>query len=340
MVDKRIKYILYILMIISLFFTIKSKVHALTNVQNMQFSTTTYYKIYSVDYLLINAPSNFLKNYGVGYVNFQMLEVNNVSGTNQIYDITLYGSSGSRFSCTFDSVSNYADNTAERTALNVVCPVKMVNNEYITKLRLGRDGAWGNLDVFISQYWSFTQDIQTSQDISNAINSMSSSIISNNNTTNQQQIQQMQNISTNIQNQTNQQHQDSQAINQSIQDTNNTLKDSSTDNQKAQETFDSLNQNMASNSTISDLLLMPIHLLQKILNGLQGSCSSINVGQLFGEDFILPCINIADIIGSTLWGIIDVICSGFLAYHIGKRFVIIFNQFTNLKEGGLESAYD
>lgn len=95
----------------------------------------------------------------------------------------------------------------------------------------------------------------------------------------------------------------------------------------------------ASDGPISNMVLMPITLLNAYINGINGSCTSFNLGNLYGTDIIFPCIDISNYLGSTLWNIIDVLFSGFMIFMIGKKFVKIFNDFTNLKDNQVDELY-
>ena len=127
---------------------------------------------------------------------------------------------------------------------------------------------------------------------------------------------------------------------QKLDDLNDTMKDESAPSNsdvssKASE-WASLN---ASDTPISVMLLMPITLLNAYSNGLNGTCSPYNLGNLYGTDLILPCINISNYIGATLWNVIDVLFSGLMIYAMGKKFVRIFNDFTNLRDNQVDELY-
>ena len=97
--------------------------------------------------------------------------------------------------------------------------------------------------------------------------------------------------------------------------------------------FDDFNDMLPTNNTISSLIALPITLYTKILNGISGTCSSINLGSLYGTNLILPCVNIGQYLGNTLWVLIDTIFSGMTVYFISKSMIKAFNNFTSLKEG-------
>lgn len=92
-----------------------------------------------------------------------------------------------------------------------------------------------------------------------------------------------------------------------------TLKD---DNVNISESSITDNSASVSDSPISDLLILPIKLLNNISNGIQGACTTFNLGNLFGTEIILPCINLESILGSFLWGLIDSLFCIFLIYNV------------------------
>lgn len=119
-----------------------------------------------------------------------------------------------------------------------------------------------------------------------------------------------------------------------IKDTNDTLKDDSIDDNNTSSTLEDLSEDLPTNSVISDLLLLPVRLFQSILNSINGSCRSFNLGSLYGSDLTLPCINIENLIGSNLWSVIDILFCGAFVLIIRKKFVDIFENLTELRNGG------
>ena len=117
--------------------------------------------------------------------------------------------------------------------------------------------------------------------------------------------------------------------------TENTQKiiDDTVDDNSISSAFESFNDYLDDNSTITQLITLPITLYTAILNNLNGSCSPFNLGKLYGEDLILPCINISQYLGNSLWTMIDIIISGFAIYAISKKMIKIFNNFSSLREG-------
>lgn len=135
-------------------------------------------------------------------------------------------------------------------------------------------------------------------------------------------------------NQNQQQIQEQRETNEKLDDIDDTLNDqtiNSPDNG-----LNNMKQQLPTNSVISDLLLMPIRLLQSIVNSLGGTCSSFNLGSLYGTNLIMPCIDIESYLGSAIWTFIDLVFSGMFVLVIRKKFIQIWENITNLRSGGNE----
>lgn len=122
-------------------------------------------------------------------------------------------------------------------------------------------------------------------------------------------------------------------IKDSVNNVDDTLKDDNIDNNNVSSTFEEFNSFLDDNSTITQLITLPITLYSSILNNVGGSCQPFNLGSLYGEDLILPCVNIGNYLGSILWGMIDLIISGFAVYFISKKLIKVFNNFSSMKDG-------
>lgn len=120
---------------------------------------------------------------------------------------------------------------------------------------------------------------------------------------------------------------------------NNSINDSTIDSSGATSSSSEWNSKNATNGTITQLLTLPITLLQAIVNGISTSCSSFSLGTLFGTNITLPCINLSNLIGDGLYTTIDILFSGFMILAIGKKLIKIFNDFTNLKSNQIDELY-
>lgn len=127
-----------------------------------------------------------------------------------------------------------------------------------------------------------------------------------------------------------------QNINNAVNETNNTIKDDTVDNNSISSTIQNGSNQIASNNSITQLLTLPISLYQNILNSVSGSCSSFSLGTLYNHQLTLPCINLQNLLGSTLYSIIDILISGLFILSFRKKMVDIFNNMTSLKDRGNE----
>lgn len=129
------------------------------------------------------------------------------------------------------------------------------------------------------------------------------------------------------------------SVSNAINNVNNSLNDSTppsgTEISGSSSEWNSYNSD---NGVINNLVLMPVTLLNSFVNGMNNSCSSYDLGELWGEHIILPCINLSDMLG-TVWSIIDIILSGVFIFVFGKQCVKIFNDFTNLRSGQIDTLY-
>lgn len=119
-----------------------------------------------------------------------------------------------------------------------------------------------------------------------------------------------------------------------IRNVDGTLKDDSVDSSDS--SINNLKTKIPTNSVISDLLLLPVRFLQNFVNALGSSCSQFNLGSLYGTNLYMPCINIQNYLGSGIWTTIDLIISGLFVYKLRKKFIEIYENLTNLKNGGNE----
>lgn len=119
-----------------------------------------------------------------------------------------------------------------------------------------------------------------------------------------------------------------------VNNIDDTLNDDTIDDSNTTGTLEDLSEDLPTNSVISDLLLLPVRLFQNIVNSINGSCSPFNLGSLYGSNLTLPCINIESLIGSALWSVIDILFCGAFILIIRKKFVDIFHNLTDLRNGG------
>lgn len=89
------------------------------------------------------------------------------------------------------------------------------------------------------------------------------------------------------------------------------------------------------NDPLSYLLTLPTQLINQIVS-MSDTCSSIDLGTLYGVHLILPCINLENHLGSDLWNTLDIILSVGLLSVILKNFYDTISNLLTL--GGEKEA--
>lgn len=313
------------------------------NISNGQISATYY-----------GDHRPYFKGYGEGYVLFSVLTSNSsTSAVDQISGIVVRNSNDV-FTCDIGSNTSYIDSLEQRVLYTVKCYVNFPSGRGLDAIRIDRSDTYGILKVSFSQYITFISK-DSGVDVSSivtAINNASSDLMnySNGFYNNWNALfPKIDNIYSSLVSIGENTDDILTAINNiknsAIATANNTeqikndIKDSSIDSNNASSSASTWSNKNASNGTITNLLTLPISLLQNILNGIQTSCSNFSLGTLFDTELILPCINLSDLIGSTLFNVIDLLFSGFMILNIAKKLIKIFNDFTNLKSNQIDEIY-
>lgn len=143
-------------------------------------------------------------------------------------------------------------------------------------------------------------------------------VIINNNNINTQNIIDSQNNTTNA-----------------INDINDTLQDTTIDNQAIGNEL--ANITTITDTPITDLLTLPVTLLQRLYNSLSNSCSSYSIPFGFGlTDYTLnlPCINLGHekYLGRVVWGTIDDLICLIMVFSIFKMIIWFYSSWTTLKD--------
>lgn len=122
-----------------------------------------------------------------------------------------------------------------------------------------------------------------------------------------------------------------QETNSKLDGIDNSINNSNVENPSSK--FEEFENMLPENGVITELITLPISLFQNVLGSINGTCTEYNLGNLLGTELKLPCINISNYIGSTLWNVIDILFSGFFVLVIGKKMIKAFNGFTSMEEG-------
>lgn len=288
----------------------------------------------SINQNIYRNNNNIFSNWGRSYISFNVMVTNyNTGGT--IYPIKQISvtSTSNIFVCNIGNTSIDFDYTQNGYIYDVICDVNIgVNGIQSIDINFDNYDAQDGVYVATSQYMTIYQNLelniaqvlQQQQAITQGYLNTIHSAIDLNGTYIVSAIQALQT-------------QQIQAINnntQAVNGVNDSINDSSTDDPTND--LNDMNQNEISNSVISDLLLLPLNMFQRIINSINGTCSTFNLGSLYGSNLTLPCIDVPSIIGSNLWGVIDILFSGIFVLSIRKKFVDIFENITSLKDRGNE----
>lgn len=264
----------------------------------------------------------YWNNWGPGYLHFTF-SVNKIDGSSTSPIVmprsAIAESNNTQYICDIGTIES-SNSTFSGSVYSATCPMTMgsngLNRIYI---RL-----FDNQQNSLSTYrFVLTNAITFETADSNQVNIDISSI--NNKT--QQQID---NDNANTQSIINSQQQTTNAID----NVNDTLQDDTVDDPSSDIT--DMKNKIATNNSVSQLLTLPIQLYQNILNSVSGSCSSFSLGSLYNHNLTLPCINLQNLLGSTLYNIIDILISGLFILSFRKKMVDIFNHMTSLNDRGNE----
>lgn len=125
---------------------------------------------------------------------------------------------------------------------------------------------------------------------------------------------------------------DTAAIKQEIAETNQIIHDSNISSDTSDTIDDILEfgDNETTYGPVADLILLPLTLFGAFYSSFGGSCSSYNLGTLMNHQIILPCIDLEDVLGSSLYAIIDIAISLFMIYNIVLMCIRSFDRITSL----------
>ena len=330
------RVLVYILLgIVFCFFVLNKDVHAdMATPQEIIFDNTTYSTYYEIP---VFYPTRDLRiRISDRLRNFSTIGTEN---TNLILDIcssvplniwrTYAAGSGCSTSCFSQLVQikqipnltcrtyTYNDNKAYR----IVLPINLWNMSGVTSPELDnisfddRITLSTNLphDVYASIYGAYYSSIGF--DINNQ-----DALFSDLNQTQQNILNKQNEINNNIND-----------VKNGVNDVNSSINNDNVDDPSS--SINSFKDKIASNGVITQLIGLPVTLFSKVLNSVNGTCSTYNLGSLFGTDLILPCVNIQNYLGTSLWSIIDVLISGLFVYSISRKFIKVFESMSSMNEG-------
>lgn len=183
-------------------------------------------------------------------------------------------------------------------------------NDYVTTNQ-------GGLFMIRSDWSDVIYSDDNTSIITGSVNNASNSIINNQNS----------NTNTIINNQ----NQNQAQTNENLNNINDSL-----NNDEAPDTSTAFSDiKLDSDNAVSDLVLMPITYINRILSLSKNTCASYSIDfGIFNSDYKLtfPCIKVENYLGSNLWAIIDYLICFFMIYEIILLFVSVYEDITSLRD--------
>ena len=221
------------------------------------------------------------------------------------------------------TIQNFNNYLVSGSCINLICTYRLNFSFSFTASKSGTIYLAIPLDVpyIVHGFQYVSADVtsygqnQNNSDIINNNNQNTQNIINNNNQNTQQII--------NSQNETT----------EAIENLNDTLQDTNINGSSIASGFADIDT--ISDTPITDLLTLPLILLNKINNSIGTSCSPYTLPfNLWGNGnytITLPCFNGSTYFGN-VWSVIDALFSFFMIYNIGMMVVQFFEKLTSLHD--------
>lgn len=256
--------------------------------------------------------------------------LNKVSIPN-IYVITTNGSTiDITDSCTgiasVKTTFNSSTNNLKQWSYTISCQYNVSSATNGVMLRVTQSSAtlspWINTIGYTNGSFNVTNNPSDSDKLINAFNGIASDIISAINEKNNETNEKLEDVKESV-----------DVLNGSVEDLTDALTSENPPN------INNIQVTTIDDTPISSLLLLPLSLIDVIMDATDGVCVDYTIGSLFGHTLKFKCINIENIIGSTLYHTIDILMAFFMIYEIFKMFITAFNDITSLRDG-FDSLYE
>lgn len=93
-----------------------------------------------------------------------------------------------------------------------------------------------------------------------------------------------------------------------------------------------INVDVSSSTPISDLLTMPLTILNTLIQTLSDTCSNYSIPFFYNTTITFPCFTISDYLGSNITNYIDLFICLYMCYNIAMLIVTIFEDITSLND--------
>lgn len=89
--------------------------------------------------------------------------------------------------------------------------------------------------------------------------------------------------------------------------------------------------NLTDETPFTNLLMFPVLIFSYFSNSMSNTCSPVVLGSLYGHELSLPCLNLPNYLGLTLWNIIDLLFVFYMIYNIAHLFIGILEDISELR---------
>lgn len=96
--------------------------------------------------------------------------------------------------------------------------------------------------------------------------------------------------------------------------------------------FDLSDLEVSSDTPISDLITMPLTILNTLVQTLDGSCTNYTIPFFYDSTLTFPCFTISDYLGSTVTNYIDLFICFYMCYNIAMLVISVFEDVTSLRD--------
>lgn len=97
-------------------------------------------------------------------------------------------------------------------------------------------------------------------------------------------------------------------------------------------TIDLSDLEVSSDTPISDLITMPLTILNTLIQTLDGSCTNYTIPFFYNSTVTFPCFTISDYLGSNLTNYIDLFICFYMCYNIAMLVISVFEDITSLQD--------
>lgn len=286
------------------------------------------------NYRVVNAagsPHEPFKNYGEGYIIFNMQLQYNNAGTTLPNSIQV-ANDGDVFLCDIGTTIGYNDSTTQRLIITAKCQVNFRNNHGLKSIYFDRPAGNGDLMIWLSDIVTFVGNNQDANAIIVGQQSAINSQIQNDNTN----TQAIQNTITNAtQQQVTAINNNTTAINNQTQAINNQTEWFEEQHDPLIDTgfLDVMGDLITTNDSdvVRQFIMIPFNLFVQIYNACtSNTCSALTLGTLYGTTLTLPCINWTTLVGSAIANTIDIIFSACLIFGMYRMIKHMINKIFTL----------